>query len=129
MASARVISRMCHGGTYMTSPICAKRYLTRLLALRQNVPMGKQRHFIREWRKFRNLNQEQLAERIHISRPQLSKIEMNTREADLALLERIAEALMTDPASLIMRDPSDPDGIWSIWDTLSPPERRQGIEL
>lgn len=111
----------------MTSGICAKRYLTPQMALRQSVPMGKQRHFIREWRTHRGLNQEQLAERIEISRPQLSKIENSTREADLALLERIAEALMTDPASLIMRDPTDPEGIWSIWDTLSPTQRDTGI--
>lgn len=91
--------------------------------------MGKQRHFIKEWRNHRGLNQEQLAERVGVSRPQLSRIESNKREADLALLERLAEALMTDPASLIMRDPSDPEGIWSLWDALSPPQRQTGIGM
>lgn len=90
--------------------------------------MAQQRHFIREWRKFRKLTQGQLAERIDISRPQLSKIEKNTREADLALLERLADALRTDPASLIMRDPSKPDVIWSIWETLTVHQRDQALE-
>jgi hypothetical protein len=29
--------------------------------------------------------------------------------------------LRTDPASLIMRDPAEADGIWAIWDAAKPP--------
>jgi len=35
--------------------------------------------------------------------------------------------LLTDPASLIMRDPSQPE-IWSIYDTLTPVQRRQVVD-
>lgn len=91
--------------------------------------MGKQRHFIREWRKHRGLNQEQLAERIGISRPQLSKIEKGTRKYDQAFLEIAAEVLRCEPADLIMRDPSEPEGIWSIWDTLAPVQRQQLVDI
>lgn len=45
------------------------------------------------------------------------------------MLEALAEALGTDPASLLMRDPTDPDAIWSIWDQAQPGERRQIIEV
>jgi hypothetical protein len=41
------------------------------------------------------------------------------------LLERLAEALMTDPASLLMRDPTNSAAIWSIWDQASSVERAQ----
>lgn len=94
-----------------------------------NVPMAKQRHFIREWRKHRGLNQEQLAERLGISRPQVSKIEKSTREVDLATLEALAGILRCEVADLIVRDPSDPEGLWSVWDQLEPTERRQAVDL
>jgi hypothetical protein len=32
------------------------------------------------------------------------------------LLEALAELYRTDPASLIMRNPADPDAMWSLWD-------------
>ena len=30
---------------------------------------------------------------------------------------------------MIMRDPSDPDGFWSIWEQLKPRERAQAVEV
>lgn len=92
------------------------------------VPMG-QRHYIREWRKFRGLSQEQLAERIGISRPHLSKIEKGSRKYDQAFLEAASEELRCAPADLIMRDPSQTEGIWSIWDQLAPLQRAQVVEI
>jgi transcriptional regulator with XRE-family HTH domain len=87
------------------------------------------RHFIRQWRKFRGLTLEQLAERLHTTHATLSRIETGKMAYTQPLLERLAEELRTDPASLIVRDPSDPEGLWSIYDTLSPPERQRGAAL
>jgi transcriptional regulator with XRE-family HTH domain len=97
-------------------------------ALRHNVPMG-QPHYIKEWRKHRGLNQEQLADRIGISRPQLSKIEHGKRKYDQAFLEAAAGVLRVEPADLLVRNPSDPDGIWSVWDQIKPVQRAQAIEV
>jgi len=36
---------------------------------------------------------------------------------------------MTDAASLIMRDPSQAEGIWTIWDQAKPGQREQIIEV
>lgn len=88
-----------------------------------------QRHFIKDWRKFRGLTQEQLAERIGISRPHLSKIEKGSRKYDQAFLEAAADELRCAPADLIMRDPSQSEGLWSIYDTLSPMQREQVVEI
>ena len=55
----------------------------------------------------------------------LSKVERGLLPYNQELLERLADALNTDPASLLMRDPSDAGAIWSIWQNASPGERQQ----
>lgn len=88
-----------------------------------------QGHYIKEWRKFRGLTQLQLAERIGIDKGYVSKIENGRRRYDQPFLEATAEILRCEVPDLIMRDPLDPDGIWSIWDTLKPAERTQVVEI
>jgi transcriptional regulator with XRE-family HTH domain len=92
-------------------------------------PMSGSGHFIKQWRKHRGLTQDQLAERIGIDRAYLSKIESGKRRYDQPFLEAAAVVLQCEPADLLMRDPSDPDGIWSIWDQLRPVERSQVVEI
>jgi len=91
--------------------------------------MVGQRHFIREWRKHRHLTQEQLAERIGVDRGYLSKIESGKRRYDQSFLEAAADALRCDPADLIVRDPTDPQGLWSIYDQLTPVQRVQLVAI
>lgn len=95
----------------------------------QYVRMGKKPHYIREWRKHRGLTQEQLAERIGIARSYLSKIESGARRYDQPFLEAAAEALRCDAGDIITRDPTDPEALWSIWDQLTPPVRRQAYAM
>lgn len=86
-------------------------------------------HFIRRWRKHRGLTLEALAERVHMTHGNLSRIERGEVPYNQVLLERLAEELRCDPADLIIRDPSDPDGLWSIYDRLTPAQRVQGVGL
>lgn len=98
-------------------------------AVRGNIALMATRHYIREWRKFRGLTQDQLAERIGISKPYLSKIETGARRYDQPFLEAAADALRCDPADLIVRDPTDPQGLWSIYEQLSPVERTKLVAM
>ena len=91
--------------------------------------MPRQPHYIKEWRKYRGLTQEQLAERIGIARSYLTKIERGARRYDQPFLEAAADALRCEPGDIIMRDPSEPEGIWSIWDQLKPVERLQAMAV
>jgi len=59
----------------------------------------------------------------------LSMLERGQRGYTQETLESIAHALMTDAASLLMRNPSSPDAIWSIWDQAKPAQQRQIIEI
>jgi transcriptional regulator with XRE-family HTH domain len=87
------------------------------------------RWFLKQWRVHRHFTQDQLAERSGLSKPFISQLERGLRPYNQGTLERLAEVLGTEPASLIMRDPSDPDGLWSIYDQLTPAERAQGVAV
>lgn len=103
-------------------------------------------HFLREWRKWKGLTLEEAAERIEVVGAQravadpearaismthatLSRIERGKLPYNQPLLEILAEIYGTEPASLIMRDPSANEPIWSLWDALSPPARQQAFAV
>jgi len=88
-------------------------------------PKHRRRHFIRAWREYRGLTQEQLADRIGTTKANVSRIENLKQGYTQGILEACADALSTDPASLIMRDPLDGEAIWTIWEQAKPGQRRQ----
>lgn len=85
--------------------------------------------FIRQWRQHRGYSLDVLAERVPMDKGNLSKIERGLLPYNQDLLERLAEALSTDPASLLMRDPSNTAAIWSLWDRASAVEREQLVSV
>lgn len=99
------------------------------MALAHHLRMAKQPHYIRQWRKYRGLTLEQLAERIGMTHQNLGKIERFKVAYTQPLLEHLAEELRTDEASLIMRDPSMPEAIWTVYEALTPPQKRQAEQF
>ncbi|CAL8974541.1 helix-turn-helix domain-containing protein [Rhodoplanes serenus] len=89
----------------------------------------RRRLFLREWRKHRGLTQERLADRAEITQGMISQLENGRSDYTGELLDRLAEALMCEPADLIMRNPLDAEAPWSIWDTLKPEQRKQAIKI
>lgn len=85
--------------------------------------------FIRQWRLKKGWNQGQLAEAIGVSTATISQIENAKTGYTQAHLEAIAEALSCDPADLLVRDPSDPSAIWSLWDRAQPAQRKQVLRI
>jgi transcriptional regulator with XRE-family HTH domain len=86
--------------------------------------------FLRQWRKARGLTLQALAERVETTHATLSRIERGLQPYSQELLERLADELAEgDVASLLIRDPSDPEGIWTVWDQAKPGERRQIVEI
>lgn len=92
-------------------------------------PKHRHRHFIREWRQHRGLTQELLAERLETTKANISRVENLKQGYTQDFLEACAKALATDVASLLMRNPADPEGMWSVWDQAKPGERRQIVEI
>jgi transcriptional regulator with XRE-family HTH domain len=87
------------------------------------------RTFIKHWRKHRQLTLEQLAARLDMTASHLSMLENGKRGYTQETLERVAEALNTDPASLLMRNPGDPDAIWTVWEQAKPAQRATIVEI
>jgi transcriptional regulator with XRE-family HTH domain len=91
--------------------------------------------FIRQWRESRSMTLEVLAERVGeriggMTHASLSRIERGLQPYSQPILEAIADELTGgDVASLLMRDPSDPNGFWSIWDQAKPGERQMIVDI
>lgn len=86
---------------------------------------ARRRHFIKEWRLYRGLTQDQLADRLEISKATLSRIESAKQPYTQDTLEALADAMLCEPADLIMRDPTAEGAIWSLWERASPGQRQQ----
>ena len=66
-----------------------------------------------------------VAEHLHMSQPQLGRIERGDQPYNQDLLEALADLYGCGVADLLMRDPTDPEGMWSIWDQAKPGQRVQ----
>lgn len=81
--------------------------------------------FIKQWRKFRGLTIEKLADRVGMSNGNLSNIERGKTGYNQDTLEALAEALHCGTADLLIRDPTDPEAIWSLWERAEPAQRKR----
>lgn len=69
-------------------------------------PSKRRRHFIKEWRKFRDLTQEDLAELLGTTKTSISRIEDLKQGYTQDFLEACADALGTHPGTLLSRAPT-----------------------
>lgn len=85
------------------------------------------RLYLAEWRKYRGLTQEELADRIGISRVHVSRIEKGHSPWDQTFLGAVSEALGCGPVDLLTRDPAGEPGIWDVWNSMNPTEQAQAL--
>jgi transcriptional regulator with XRE-family HTH domain len=92
-------------------------------------PRPKQRlfgpHFLRQWREYKGMTLEAAGEAVGLSHAQLGRIERRLQKYNQALLEALAELYGTDPASLIIRDPTQPNAMWSLWDQAKEGQKQE----
>lgn len=68
---------------------------------------GAPRHYVREWRKYRGLTQEKLAERTPFTTGAISQLETGRTRYTQDMLEALAAALECKPGDLLSRNPFD----------------------
>lgn len=90
---------------------------------------GPPRHHVRQWRKFRGLTQERLAERTPFSAGAISQLETGRTAYTQDMLEALAAALDCSPGDLISRDPYAEGDIVHLYNDLSPENKRVAIEM
>lgn len=131
---------------------CASWPLAGLIGARDNVHMShmdRPKHYLRQWRKAAGLSLEGVRDKaeammgdrvvaegeevdlnkIGLSHSTLSRIESFKVPYNQRLLEVLAEVYGTDVASLIMRNPEDPEGIWSIYDQIPAAQRPVALRM
>lgn len=84
----------------------------------------RRRIFLKEWRQYRNLTQEALAERVGWSVGNVSQLERGQQGYSDEGLAALADALNCTPGQILDVDPTKTDAIWSIWETAKQAERQ-----
>jgi transcriptional regulator with XRE-family HTH domain len=92
--------------------------------------------YLQEWREFRGLTQDQLAEMSGYSKPYISQLENGVRQFTEELLSVFSKALNVEPIDLIALDPKALKGevepsatIEQIYKSLNALDRRRYIEF
>ncbi len=80
---------------------------------------------MRQWRKHRDKTLEQVADHLHMSHSQLSRIERGQQSYNQELLEALADLYMCDVVDLLIRDPSQSETMWTLWEQAKPGQRQQ----
>lgn len=89
---------------------------------------ARQKLYLKQWRTYRGLTQERLAERVGMTQGMISHLEKGRADYSGDTLAKLGDALSCEPQDLLMRDPTKPDAVWSILDNLkkaTPEERDQ----
>lgn len=89
----------------------------------------KRHTYIRQWRKFRKLTLEKLAERIDVTAGALSQLERGETGYTQPMLEALAEELRCDPADLITRDPAHDASILLLWSKIPEMGRARALSV
>lgn len=95
----------------------------------QSGTMGE-KHFIKEWRKHRDMSQLQLAEAIGRDKSYVSKIENGANRYDQPFLEAISEVLQVHPSTFLLRPPLKGEGadIMFVFAKLPAEDQKRSIE-
>jgi transcriptional regulator with XRE-family HTH domain len=83
-------------------------------------------NFLRNWRDYRKLTQEDLAAEVGTTAGMISMLENGERQLSAKWLRRLAPALGTTPGWLLDHDPYElPHDLFDLWQSARPEQREQ----
>lgn len=85
------------------------------------------RLYLREWRKFRDMTQEQLAEQMELTKGFISQLENGKERWNATHLARASRALRCEPAELLTIDPSNPGHGGGLFDRVPADRRAEAV--
>ncbi len=128
-----------HFANSPSSPSVCKSGNDRLVRLLQTKPMTKKvksrkrnapLHYLRQWREFRELSQEQLADAVGTTKGVISLIESGNRGLSDKWARRLAPALRTRPGWLLDHDPNSiPSDLLEVWSAIPVERQSQAIKV
>jgi transcriptional regulator with XRE-family HTH domain len=87
-------------------------------------------NYLRAWRVFREMTQEELADKVGTNANMIQYLETGERGLSAKWLRRLAPALETTPGMILEHDPADLDSdIIDIWAHADIRQRRQISEI
>lgn len=94
---------------------------------------GMAKHYLKEWRKHRDLTQEQVVDRLALlddpmlptTAASLSRLENGKQPYGERILEALAEIYQCEPDHLIGRDPSKAGEVIDLWGRLTLQQQAQ----
>lgn len=90
---------------------------------------GPPRHYVREWRRFRGLTQERLAERTPFTVGAISQLETGRTSYTQPMLEALAVALDCKAGDLISRDPNKDGDVVQLFNDLPDDKKNLALEM
>lgn len=91
--------------------------------------MANQKHYVREWRKFRGLTQERLAERTPYSHGAISQLETGRVKYTQDMLEALALAMNCSPGDLLNVNPLKQGEVVDLMRLINDKNRDQAIRV
>lgn len=91
-------------------------------------PLSPPDNFIKAWREHRGLTLEQLADMIGMSHASVQRAETGKQNYTIDTLHRIAQALGTNPVTLLLHPPDEGIDLGASWAKASMVERKQIAE-
>lgn len=91
---------------------------------------GEDRNYLRAWREFRKMKQEELAEKVGTTKAVISLLENEKRPLSSKWLRKLAEALETQPGHILDHDPNElPSDVFDIWSRIAERDREQAARV
>lgn len=88
------------------------------------------RNYLRQWREYRKLSQEQLADMVDTTKAVISLLENEKRPLSSKWLRKLAEALDTQPGHILDHDPNElPADVFDIWASIAKRDRAQAARI
>ena len=88
------------------------------------------RNYLKAWREFRGLTQEQLADKVGTDKAVISLLENEKRPLSSTWLRKFATALETRPGHILDTDPAALDNdIIDIWTRIDTTDREQAARV
>lgn len=88
------------------------------------------RNYLKEWRVYRGMSQDELAAKIDTTKAVISLLENEKRPLSSKWLRRLAEALDTQPGYILDHDPNEINSdIFDIWSRIDKIDREQAARI